>query len=68
MKNKVKKLIQNHKSICLEVWEELNELNKLLQLDKFSEKETADLQQSINDLTSEYSLRLAFVNELETLL
>lgn len=67
MKDKLEQLIETHKLIKQEVWEELNELNKL-DLDKFSAKEKKELQQSINDLSNEYQQRLDFLSDLETLL
>jgi hypothetical protein len=61
------KLIANHKMLALEVWEQLEELNKL-DLTKFSEKEKTELLISISELETEYSMRRSFQDELESLL
>lgn len=61
------KLIENHRLICGEVFHELNELNQI-DTSKFSELEEKDIKQSIQDLSSELSLRKAFLSDLETLI
>ena len=65
MKN-LNKLIANHNILALEVYEQLNALKKI---DKafFSEKEKTELQTSILELETEYSMRRSFVAELESL-
>lgn len=67
MEKKIQKLIDNHRILAEEVWDQLNELNKL-GLDKFSEKERSELQLSISELQTEYSMRKSFLDELESLL
>lgn len=61
------KLITNHKTLALEVWEQLEELNRL-DLSKFSDKERKELELSIMELELESSLRNSWISELESLL
>ena len=63
----IHKLITNHKTLALEVWEQLEELNRL-DLTKFSDKERKELELSIMELQLEYSMRKSFLDELESLL
>ena len=67
MENKLTSLIANHRLICGEVFHELNELSQI-DTSKFSETDKRDIELSIDNLSSELSLRKAFVSELETLL
>lgn len=61
------KLIAEHKLLKTETWEQLQALNGL-DISKFSEKECRELQQSINELQVEYSMRQCFLGDLESLL
>lgn len=63
----IHKLITNHKTLALEVWEQLEELNRL-DLSKFSDKERKELELSIMELELESSLRNSWISELESLL
>ena len=63
----IHKLITNHKTLALEVWEQLEELNRL-DLSKFSDKEKKELELSIMELELESSLRNSWISELESLL
>lgn len=66
---RTKELIQNQKLYIQEIEEQLNELTKLLDVkNKLSAKERIQLENSINLLEQEKSLRLGFCNDLETLL
>lgn len=61
------KLIENHRLLAGEVFHELNELNQI-DTSKFSKTEQKDIETSIQELSSELSLRKAFLSDLETLI
>lgn len=63
----VERLLEEHKLAKLETWEQLNEL-KQFDTSKFSAKEKEEITLSLMELQLEYSLRLVFVSELESLL
>lgn len=67
MKDKLTALIANYRLLSEEVFYELNELNQL-DLSKFSDKESKDIKDSINELQQEYSMRKDFLSDLEDLL
>lgn len=63
MKQKIKELIQHHKSACEEVKELLNELNSLEGRKGFD-----NLSELIDKYSEELSLRRVFISQLEDLL
>lgn len=67
MKNKIEKLLAEHRLSAEETSFQLNELTQL-DLSKFTDKEKKDLQDSIMELEIELSLRRLFCSELENLL
>lgn len=67
MGNRLVALIENHRLICKEVYNELNDLDKIDKT-KFSETDKKDIELSIEALKSELSLRNAFLSDLESLL
>ena len=62
MKQKIKELIQHHKSACEEVKELLNELNSL------EGKDIDSVSELVNKYSEELSLRRVFIGQLEDLL
>lgn len=67
--NKLEKLIQEQKLAIQETHEQLNELSVLLDVkNKLSAKERTELENTINELQQEISLRGGFKADLETLL
>lgn len=63
----LEKMIENHKLLKEEVFEQLNELSKL-DLSKFGEKEKQEIELSIYELELELSLRNAMLSDLRSLL
>ena len=63
MKQKIKELIQHHKSACEEVKELLNELNSLEGRKGFD-----NLSELVDKYSEELSLRRVFISQLEDLL
>lgn len=67
MKNKIEKLLAEHRLSAEETSFQLNELTQL-DFNKFNDKEKKDLKDSIMELEIELSMRRFFCSELEDLL
>lgn len=67
MKDKIIKLLEEHKLLAQENFTQL-ELISQLDTSKFGEKEKQEITMSITELEFEYSLRKSWISELESLL
>lgn len=67
MMNKLEKLLAEHRLSASDCFHQLNELTGI-DKSKFSAKEVKDIDDSINELEIELSMRRLFISELETLL
>jgi methyl-accepting chemotaxis protein len=69
MIDKIQSLIQEQKLSVQETREQLNQVASLLDVkNKLSLKERAELENTINELEQEVSLRFGFLSDLESLL
>lgn len=67
MKDKIEKLLEEHRVLKQEVWHQLEELNNT-NSGELSQTEKEALEQLKNCYRIEYGLRLNFINDLEDLL
>ena len=67
MKERLLKLIGEHKMLLSETQEQLSELNKI-DISKFGKKEKLEIEESITELELERSLRQCFLSDLESVL
>lgn len=69
MKEKIENLIKEQRLAIEETHEQLSELTSLLDVkNKLSVKERTELENTVNELAQELSLRQGFKSDLETLL
>lgn len=67
MKDKIEKLLEEHRVLKQEVWYMLEELNNIDE-GKLSQSEKVALEQAKTDHAIEYGLRLNFITDLENLI